>query len=101
MIRNAIFLAITLTSFSAIAATNDIKTVTLENATYCHLTASGDYVEGYASFIGTYTADGSEFSFISPGNSGNIPLIKKGDKQYIVIDHADAADEYTFEYKPE
>lgn len=96
-----IYLLSTLVSPSVFAVSNDIETVTLENATYCHVRSDGAPVEGYASYVGTFTEEGREFSFIGPGESGKVPLIKKNGRQYILVDHADAADEYTFDYTPE
>lgn len=100
MLRKIIPLILTgcaITTLSAAAAAN-VETVVLENATYCHITANGDPVYGYASHIGTFTEEGRDFSFISPGESGQVPLIKKDGKQYIIVDHSDAADQYTFDY---
>lgn len=84
-----------ITTVSA-ATTKEIETVVLKNATYCHLTANGDYVEGYPSSI-TAFSDNKEF-YLSPGETGKVPLLKNNDEQYIIVDHGDAADRYKFNY---
>jgi hypothetical protein len=85
----------------AIAASSNIETVEMINATYCHLTASGKHVNGYATHIGTFTENGRDYSFIAPGEKGKVPLIKKNGRQYIVLDRGDASDEFSFDYTSE
>ena len=96
--KNKLLSIISLFSLSSFSfALANIETVTMINATYCHITPSG-HVRGYASHLGTFTEDGSEYSFIAPGEAGKIPLITKNGYRYIILDHADASDKYGFDY---
>lgn len=97
------FLSISLCTITTcvIAAPTNIETVEMINATYCHLTASGGHVLGYATHVGTFAENGGNYSYIATGEIGKVPLIKKNGRQYIVLDRGDAADNFSFDYNSE
>lgn len=100
-IKPLIFIGLCAISTGTIAASNNIETVEMINATYCHLTASGKHVTGYSTHVGTFTENYRDYSFIAPNEKGKVPLIKKSGRQYILIDQGMAADHYSFDYTSE
>jgi hypothetical protein len=77
---------------ATIFASKEIETVQIINATYCHLRPGNSHWLGQATYLASFTAEGREFSFIPPGETRDVPLIKKNGRQYIVLDYAMAAD---------
>lgn len=93
--------AIILSISGSIFANQKIETVQINNATYCHFLSENEYYLGQSTYLGSFTAEGQEFSFIAPGETKEVPVIKKNGRQYIVIDYASAADQFSFEYTQE
>jgi hypothetical protein len=85
----------------SIFANQNLETVRIKNATYCHLLSGNAYRLGQASYLGSFTAEGTEFSLIAPGETKDVPLIKENGQQYIILDFGSAADQFSFEYTNE